>query len=68
MTSRRPYFSQNADDAANLEALDARFAAEDQADQQEAAERQRLGGPEPRRALRVFDGFADAPTTPKAGP
>lgn len=67
MTGNRPHLPQVRTDAADMGALDARFAAEDRADLQDEVQRRRLGLPDPGRNLRVFDGFADTPTTERTG-
>lgn len=50
---------------ADLERLDAQFAAEDREDRRKEAERRRKGLPEPKRDLRTFEGFADGGAAPR---
>ena len=61
MTQHNPKYSLQAD----LERLDAQFAAEDREDRRRAAERRRKGLPEPERDIKTSPGFADGGATPR---
>ncbi len=61
MTQHNPKYSLQAD----LERLDAQFAAEDREDRRRAAERRRKGLPEPERDITTHPGFADGGAAPR---
>lgn len=48
-----------------LQDFEAQIAAEDPADRRAEAERRRKGLPEPKREIRVFEGFPDSGATPR---
>ena len=50
---------------ADLEALGRVFDAEDREDRRKEAKRRRAGLPEPKRDLRVYDGFANGGAVPR---